>query len=143
MRRIRTLLGVTPLLGVTLGLNGMLLAPGRAPAAQAAPVYEAEAGTPEGALASFISAQGQAFAGACADTSAPEDIGKVCVRLVEERGGVRAYLAGRTFSEFDRWLFVAQDSAGWTVIADAPLNPSADTMSIPWPSVPARSDAAG
>ena len=99
----------------------------------AEPVAVAAAASPAQAVSTFIEADGGAFAGPCEETVSPRDIGKVCARFVEERDGVRAYLIGRTFSEFSTWVFVRQGSAGWSLAGSAPLDFHDMTMTIPWP----------
>ncbi len=89
--------------------------------------------SPEQALRAAIEAQGQQYAGDCASTVSPRDIGKVCSRPVGEQNGTRAYLAGRTFSEFSRWLFVAPDAGQWRVVSEAQLRFDATSPEIPWP----------
>jgi hypothetical protein len=89
--------------------------------------------SPEQAVAAAVVAGGSLYAGDCADTVSPRDLGKVCSRLVEQRGGVRAYLVGRTFSEFSAWLFVAGVGDGWQVLGEAPLRFHSDAIDIPWP----------
>jgi hypothetical protein len=53
--------------------------------------------------------------------------------LIADRGVLSAYLTGRTFSEFNRWLFVEHSQIGWNVIADASLDFHAQTLEPPWP----------
>ena len=91
------------------------------------------AATPEGAVQDTLEAAGTAYAGDCAATVSPRDIGKVCSRLVEERDGMRAYLIGRTFSEFTTWVFVGSTDTAFTVVSEAPLCFECLSMEIPWP----------
>lgn len=91
------------------------------------------ADSPEQAVAAAVGARGALYAGDCTQMVSPRDIGKVCSRWVEERGGVRAYLLGRTFSEFTTWLFVARSSDGWQVVGEAPLRFESASLAIPWP----------
>src|SRR5687767_5303506 len=63
--------------------------------------------SPEAAVRTAVELSGDVYAGDCAATISPRDAGKVCSRLVAEQDGARAYLTGRTFSEFSRWVFVA------------------------------------
>jgi hypothetical protein len=89
--------------------------------------------SPEQVIAAAVVASGSEYAGDCADTVSPRDVGKVCSRLVEQRGGVRAYLVGRTFSEFSTWLFVAGSGTSWQLLAEAPLRFHSESIEIPWP----------
>jgi len=91
------------------------------------------AATAEAVVQQMVEQRGDAYAGSCRDTRSPQDIGKVCATLVAERGTLRAYLAGRTFSEYSVWLFVREDSAGWTTAGARPLNFFAASLDIPWP----------
>jgi hypothetical protein len=89
--------------------------------------------SPEQAVAAAVAATGSQYAGDCADTVSPRDIGKVCSRLVEQRGGVRAYLVGRTFSEYSTWVFVTRAGDGWQLLAEVPLRFHTESIEIPWP----------
>lgn len=93
----------------------------------------AAAATPDDAVQATVEARGTAYAGDCAATVSPRDIGKVCSRLVEERDGVRAYLLGRTFSEFTTWVFVGSTGTAFTVVSEAPLCFECQSLEIPWP----------
>src|SRR4051812_36540809 len=105
--RIRVL-AVTAVLALC-SLTGVAVA--RADGPPAASVVVA---TPEEVVRSAVEAGGQVYVGDCADTVSPRDIGKVCSRLVAEQDGIRAYLTGRTFSEFSNWVFVALATGeGW------------------------------
>lgn len=90
--------------------------------------------TAEDAVRMEVESSGATFAGDCATTRSPDDIGKVCSKFIEERGTLRAYLIGRTFSEFSTWVFVEQGAAGWTVADTEPLDFFATDFSIPWPN---------
>ena len=89
--------------------------------------------TPGAAIAAHAAATGVPYAGACEETRSPEDIGRVCFRLVEERDDMNAFLLGRTFSEFDRWLFVERRASEWVVVTEAPLDFHDTSGRIPWP----------
>lgn len=103
-------------------------APGSS-AEQAQPV----AATPELAVAAVVTAGGQQYAGPCEETRSPEDIGKVCAQFADQREDMRAFLIGRTFSEFDRWVFIAPAPSGWATVAVEPLDFYALSPAIPWP----------
>ena len=93
----------------------------------------AAAPTADDAVRLMVESDGATYAGDCAVTRSPEDLGKVCSKLVEERGGARAYLIGRTFSEFTTWVFVEQTAAGWRVNGTTALDFFAPSLEIPWP----------
>jgi hypothetical protein len=89
--------------------------------------------TPQAAIAALVESQGQRYAGPCEQTRSPDDVGKVCSKLIETRAGVEAHLTGRTFSEFDTWVFVSQSDGSWNIIATARLDFFDTTGTIPWP----------
>ncbi len=91
------------------------------------------AATAEEAVRQAVERDGAVYAGDCASTRSPQDVGKICSKFVDERNDMRAYLAGRTFSEFSRWVFVEQIPAGWQVAGVAPLDFFAQSLDIPWP----------
>jgi hypothetical protein len=89
---------------------------------QPPPAAAALAPSAEEAVRSAVESAGDAYVGDCAATVSPRDAGKTCSRLVAERNGVRAYLAGRCFSEFSRWVFVASEDGGWRTVGVAVLD---------------------
>jgi hypothetical protein len=97
------------------------------------PTEQAAAATPEDAVRLVVEADGKTYAGDCAAARSPQDVGKTCSKLIEERDGVRAYLTGRTFSEFSTWIFVEQTSTGWQSLGTEPLDFFATSIEIPWP----------
>jgi hypothetical protein len=122
-----------PLLtGLLIGLLAVALALGCAREGGAAASSSAQS-TPDAAVASYVEAAGDRYAGPCEQTRSPEDIGKICSKLIEQRGSTQAHLIGLTFSEYTTWLFVAPQDGGWSVIATEPLDFHDMTGSIPWP----------
>jgi len=89
----------------------------------------------EAAVAVAVAVPATGYAGDCAATVSPNDLGKVCSKLVAQQGNVQAYLVGRAFSEFTEWVFVEQVSTGWYPLSTSPYNDSA--QAIPWPPLPA------
>jgi hypothetical protein len=91
--------------------------------------------SPEEAVAGFVAMLGSDFAGSCAETRSPQDLGKMCAGLMAEReqDGLRAYLIGRTFSEYTTWVFVAPIQGQWSVVATVPLDFASVDPAIPWP----------
>lgn len=137
-RPTRFLASLPVLFGLMLGLGACALA-GSGPQTTSAAESVAVAATtiaasPVDAIASFVQAGGNSFAGNCEDTVSPRDIGKVCARFIEEQYGTQAYLLGRTFSEFSTWVFIAQGSQGWIVAGSSDLDFHDMTMTIPWPN---------
>lgn len=110
-----------------------LVLPVAAVAGLALPASALSAQSPEGAIAAVVQADGRQYAGLCEQTRSPEDIGKVCSKLIDQRNGVQAHLIGRTFSEFASWVFVAPRDGGWTVAATAPLDFHDVSGAVPWP----------
>ena len=93
----------------------------------------APASTPEDAVRRAVEGQGAAYAGECVATRSPQDIGKVCASFIAERPRLRAYLVGRTFSEFREWVFVERSADGWSPVGRAPLDLADTSGAIPWP----------
>lgn len=90
--------------------------------------------SPESAVQQLVEEQGDTYAGDCAATVAPRDIGATCSKLIGEENGVQAYLVGRTFGEFTDWIFVQESDRGdWLVVAEMSLDFHNDNASIPWP----------
>jgi hypothetical protein len=69
--------------------------------------------SPQAAVAEAVEAQSSVYSGDCADAVSPQDIGKLCSKFVAQSGALRAYLVGRTFSEFGQWVFIRQSADGW------------------------------
>jgi hypothetical protein len=117
-------------LALTIILSGIVVRQ----AAAAEDIAKPAASTAESALRQAIEMTGAAYAGDCAGTRSPDDAGKICSKFVAERAGVRAYLTGRTFSEFDQWVFVQQAPDGWRPAGTAPQGFFASPQDIPWPA---------
>ncbi|HTE87307.1 MAG TPA: hypothetical protein VK821_21570 [Dehalococcoidia bacterium] len=139
MRRtfLMTLAGIT-------ALGSVLLAPAsRAAAVASASVpprifrpptaQGALVATPEAAVAHAVQAQNAVYSGDCAAAISPEDLGKLCSKFVAQNGTLRAYLVGRTFSEFSQWVFIQQSADGWRPVIAAPFDGTALAPQIPWP----------
>ena len=120
--------------GPTVRLTtGVLLALTLMRAAPAAATSPDPVRTPEAAVQQVVAAGGAVYAGDCASTRAPDDIGHVCATFIAERAGLQAYLVGRTFAEFSGWVFVARQGGGWQVAGTAPLDFFDTSGRIPWP----------
>jgi hypothetical protein len=128
MRRNRLSLVTSPLLGLVMLSLVAACADERDANAAAPPATSAEA-----AIGALVESQGQRYAGLCEQTRSPDDIGKICSKLIETRAGLEAHLIGRTFSEFDTWVFVTQRNGAWTVVATAEFDFFDTTGTIPWP----------
>lgn len=128
----RRLLTRAPLLlGVVLGLSAIVLqgCAHENGAAASAPA----AATPEEAISTVVQGHGDTYAGPCEQTRSPEDIGKMCSELIDQRGSMQAHLVGRTFGEFGYWVFVDHRGNDWYVVKSTPLDFLDVTMTIPWP----------
>jgi hypothetical protein len=86
----------------------------------------------QAAVAAAVESSGDTYAGDCAETQSPRDLGGVCSKFVDSQNGVLAFETGMTFSEFTHWVFVTQADSGWQVVASVPLDDS--SAAIPWPA---------
>jgi hypothetical protein len=98
------------------------------------PVATPLTATPEGAVQEAVTAVNAVYAGDCANTTSPANLGQFCSKFVDQRGSFRAYLAGRTFSEFNDWVFVQQTTGGWVPVGTQPFDESASPGVVPWPA---------
>lgn len=131
---IRRITAVAPMLaGLALGLSAVVSLHACASEGGAVASSTTAAASPEDAIAQFVQGSGERYAGTCERTRSPEDVGKVCARLIEQRDGVQAYLIGRTFSEFSTWVFVVERDGGWRVATTTPLDFLDTSGAIPWP----------
>jgi hypothetical protein len=89
----------------------------------------------QAAVGAAVQAAGAVYAGDCAATRSPRDLGAVCSKFVAAQNGTLAFETGLTFSEFDHWMFLEQTDGGWRVTATIPLDDS--TAAIPWPAASA------
>ena len=119
----RSLLASMPALLATAALLGAQAAPARADATTAA----------DNIVAAYVELSGGRFAGDCATAVPGRDSGKICSRLIAERDGQAAYLIGRPFSEFDRWVFVTTGETA-RLAGVAPLDLASDDGTVPWPA---------
>jgi hypothetical protein len=123
---------VSLLAGLLLGLVSVALLYGcsRENGASASSSVEQ---TPEAAIEVLVRSNGGQYAGPCEQTRSPEDIGKICSKLIEQRGTLQAHLIGRTFSEFSTWVFITPRDTGWAVLGTEELDFHDMSGSIPWP----------
>jgi hypothetical protein len=92
------------------------------------------AASPESAVRQLVESRGATYAGDCGGTVSPSDIGATCSKLIGDQREVKAYLVGRTFSEFSDWVFVTDSGRGdWRIVAETPLDLRNDDGTIPWP----------
>lgn len=118
--------------GIVLGVLAVVLLNG-CTRDEGASASSLQAATPEAAIGAFVQANAEQYAGLCEQTRSPQDVGKVCSKLIDQRGSVQAHLIGRTFSEFATWVFVAPEASGWTVVGTEELDFFDTTGAIPWP----------
>jgi hypothetical protein len=122
----------TPLVtGLMLGVSAIFAL--HACAQERSADASATADSPQAAIAQLVETRGDRYAGLCETTRSPDDIGKVCSRLIDDRGALEAHLIGRTYSEFSTWVFLSERDGGWTVVATEPLDFLDTTGTVPWP----------
>jgi hypothetical protein len=112
----------TPAMRLTVGTLLTMALVNTATATAQTPAEPPPAASPAEAVRQVVEARGTRYADYCAATRLPADRGAFCATFVAEQSGVRAYLIGRTFSEFSEWVFVAQQGGGWWVVGTAPLD---------------------
>ncbi len=71
----------------------------------------------------------QAFLSDCSLADRPDDVGKLCATLIEQRNGVLAYGLGPTFSEYTRLFLLRPIDGVWSIIYEE----TTSLDSIPWP----------
>lgn len=92
------------------------------------------AATPDEAVQFAVQHLGGTYAGACEGAArSSESRGKMCSRYVAACGDVRAYLLGRTFSEYNTWLFIVQAHDGWHFARTESLALTGSLTDVPWP----------
>ena len=73
----------------------------------------------------------------CTKADAQRDGGKICAAFRGERGNLRAYVLGATFSEGNQWAILEQRNGQWTVVYSQQLTAdNAGVPGIPWPLAP-------
>jgi hypothetical protein len=76
------------------------------------------------------------FVNNCRDAQPGVDVGKWCGTLLGERGTLRAYALGPTFSEATSFAMLQETADGWKVLSVTNRDPSAGEIpGIPWPLV--------
>lgn len=121
-------------IAATLGFAFVANAAASTPQGGVQPLSMTPSPTPQGAVHLAVERLGAVYAGDCATTRSPQDLGDVCSKLAGQKDGMRAYLVGRTFAEFSAWLFLRHTSAGWSAVSIAPLDFTAASLTIPWPA---------
>jgi hypothetical protein len=93
-----------------------------------------EPASPEEALEAYARETLQMeYAGDCEAAELPDDAGKLCTSFRGDRGPMKAYVAGPTFSEFSAWIFVEQKAGQWRVAGEFLIRPQAAAVpGIPW-----------
>ena len=90
---------------------------------------------PELALAQYVEeTMSKILVEDCSTAVAEVDTGKICSILRGERGNLRAYILGLTFSEPFQWAILEDQGAAWRVVY-SPAIKSVNTgiPGIPWP----------
>ncbi len=91
------------------------------------------AATPDEAVELAVQHLGGEYAGVCEGARSPDDLGKICSRFVAACGSARAYLLGRTFSEYNTWLFIVRAPDGWHFARTESLPLTGSLADVPWP----------
>lgn len=88
----------------------------------------------EDALTEWVNAnRNVAFVTDCDKAERGIDTGKLCARLKGERGTMRAYELGPTFSDPTSLALLNEVAAGWIVLSVTNRDPNDDVPGIPWP----------
>lgn len=75
-----------------------------------------------------------AFVGLCSQAQQGVDVGKLCANQIGERGDMRAYALGPTFSDPTATAMVQKSGDQWTVVWVRNRDPSGpEVPGIPWP----------
>jgi hypothetical protein len=86
---------------------------------------------PEDAIARYVKARGESFAGSCGAATSPGDLHKQCSQYVANNGTQHAYLLGPTFSQFTTWVFLEEHADGWALVRAMPMDFFAPPT-VPW-----------
>lgn len=95
-------------------------------------------GPAEQALGNWVQTTlGKSYLEDCTKATVERDTGKTCSVFRGERGNMRAYVLGTTFSEATQWAFVQERNGQWNVIQAQPITPeTAAIPGVPWPLAP-------
>lgn len=87
------------------------------------------------ALAQYVqSTLNKEFVPDCSKADAQRDAGKICSVIRGERGNLRAYAIGATFSEGTQWVILQERGGQWSVASTQQLTrDNAGVPGIPWP----------
>jgi hypothetical protein len=98
------------------------VAPATSPPTTTPPVTFGAGNTPESAIAAYEVARtpSRQFAGPCADTQLPQDVGKWCSALLSDPTDTRTYSVGPAFAESEERLTLVRTGAIWSVTAHEP-----------------------
>ena len=91
--------------------------------------------SPEASLGNYIEETlGETFLEDCSRAVVEEVAGKICSIFRGERGDLRAYILGRTFSEPFQWAILEKQGTDWRVIHTPAIRfDTAGVPGIPWP----------
>jgi hypothetical protein len=74
------------------------------------------------------------YAGDCARVDPVQDVGKICATSRGERGMLRAFALGPTFSEGAQWVILEERAGQWSVVKSQNITPdNAGVPGVPWP----------
>jgi hypothetical protein len=75
----------------------------------------------------------ESYVGPCENAESPRDLWMRCTRLIADEESRVAFLAGRTFSEFDRWIIVQRSADGsWKVTSAPGFDFASGAATVPW-----------
>jgi hypothetical protein len=99
------------------------------------PTAEPAGQPPEEALRLYVERRlNQGFVADCDDAQRPDDVGKQCASFRGERGDLRAFELGPTFSEYTRLIILEPAADGWTIAHLENRNPDdPPAPGVPWP----------
>jgi len=105
------------------------------PAPSESPAASGDSGSAEETLKRFVERRlGLGFVADCEDAKRPDDIGKQCAHFRGEKGELRAYELGPTFSRYTRLIILKRIDDGWTIEHLESRDPAAPPVpGIPWP----------
>lgn len=92
-------------------------------------------GPAEQALARYVETTlGKPYFEDCSKADTQRDVGKICSIFRGERGNLRAFVLGGTFSEGTQWAILEEKGGQWSVIQTPPITrDTAGIPGIPWP----------
>jgi hypothetical protein len=99
------------------------------------PTAEAQVSGAEAILRGHVQqAFNKEYAGECARADPARDVGKICSVARGERGSLRAFALGQTFSEGVQWVILDERAGQWSVVKVVNITgDNAGVPGVPWP----------